>query len=290
METIRAILDAVMASLGERYDTGRLDAELLLAQALGKPRSHLYAWPERQLGRDELLRFQKLIERRAAGEPIAYLLGRREFWSLELEVSPSTLIPRPETECLVEQALKHIPSDAHWLIADLGTGSGAIALAIASERPRCRILATDIYGTALEVARRNAGRLHLDNVSFVQGDWCAPLRTGRFQVILSNPPYIRETDPHLRQGDVRFEPRGALAAGADGLASLRRIAEDVREHLAPPALLLLEHGFDQEQAVHLLLERVGYRDISTIRDLANHPRVTQACYPQKQAKKEVTKG
>ncbi len=281
METIRTILDTVIANLGERYDTGRLDAELLLAHALGKPRSHLHAWPERQLGQDELPRFQKLIERRAAGEPIAYILGRREFWSLDLEVSPDTLIPRPETECLVEQALTNIPPDGDWDIADLGTGSGAIALAIASERPRCRILATDNSHTALEVARRNAGGLRLDNVSFVQGDWCAPLGSDRFRMVLSNPPYIRETDPHLEQGDVGFEPREALAAGADGLSSLRRIAEDARRNLAPPAILLLEHGFDQEQAVHLLLEHVGYRDINTIRDLAGLPRVTQACYPQK---------
>lgn len=256
--------------------TARLDAEILLAHTLQRPRSHLRARPEAGVPADVAARFRALIERRAAGSAVAHLTGTREFWSLPLAVTTDTLIPRPETELLVEQALLRIPADASWDILDLGTGSGAIALAIASERPACRVTATDVSIAALAVARRNAERLALGNVAFLAGDWFAPVAGRRFHLLASNPPYIAEHDPHLRQGDVRFEPRGALAAGADGLDCIRTLAAEAPGHLFDNGWLLLEHGHDQGAAVRRLLAGHGYRDIATQRDLAGHERITLA--------------
>ncbi len=217
---------------------------------------------------------QELLGRRARGEPIAYLTGRREFWSLELHVTPDVLIPRPETELLVEQALAHIPDDAEWTVADLGTGSGAIALAIATERPRCHLISTDNSAAALAVARANTARLGITNVQFRHGEWLKPLAGMRFDMIVSNPPYVRASDPHLTQGDVRFEPESALVAGADGLDAIRRITADAVSGLRPGAWLLFEHGYDQAQAVHALLETHGYDRVATCRDTAGLERVT----------------
>lgn len=217
---------------------------------------------------------EQLLDRRARGEPVAYLTGRREFWSLELTVTPDVLIPRPETELLVEQALARIPLDAAWTIADLGTGSGAVALALARERPRCTIIATDASTAALAVARRNAQQLGIGNVEFRHGDWLAPLAGLSFDLIVSNPPYIPDNDPHLSQGDVRFEPRAALTAGADGLDAIRIIATDARRHLRRDGLLLLEHGFDQAAGVRSVLTGHSYAAVSTCPDLLGLPRVT----------------
>ncbi len=274
MKTIREALQEAVAQLAT--DSARLDAEVLLAHVLGKPRSHLFAWPEKTLAEEESARFATLIARRASGEPVAYLTGRREFWSLELEVTPATLIPRPETELLVEEALSRIPADAAWHIADLGTGSGAIALAIASERPRCRLLAVDRSPEALAVAERNRARLGLSNLELRAGDWFEPLADERFQMILANPPYVAEDDPHLERGDVRHEPRTALAAGPEGLDALRRILEQAPDFLTPPGWLLLEHGRDQATAVERLLLGRGFRDPLTLADIAGHPRLTLA--------------
>lgn len=254
-------------------DSARLDAELLLCHVLGRPRSYLYTWPEHQLGDAERQALEALVERRLEGEPIAHIIGKREFWSLELSVSAETLIPRPETELLVEAALDRIPEQAAWQIADLGTGSGAIALAIASERPRCHITAVERSAGALAVARENARRLGIDNVEFLPGDWFAPLAGRRFEMVLSNPPYIPDTDPHLARGDVRFEPRSALAAGADGLSDIRQLVSGAPQFLQQPGWLLLEHGYDQGAAVTALLREAGYAEVADLADLQGHGRV-----------------
>ena len=256
-------------------DAARRDAEVLLAGVLGCARSHLYAHGDQTLTAVQAAKFQALIERRAAGEPVAYLLGRREFWSLELAVSADTLIPRPDTELLVERALLCIPNDAALCIADLGTGSGAIALAIARERPHCHVIATDISEAALTVARGNAARLGIDTVEFRCGDWCVALAGTRCAVIVANPPYIPAADPHLTEGDVRFEPRAALTPGPEGLEAIRLIAAQAHMHLDSSGWLLLEHGYDQSAAVTALLHDHGYREIAAHPDLAGHQRVAQ---------------
>lgn len=254
-------------------DSPRLDAELLLTHVLDRPRSHLYAWPERRLPAECIVRFEQLIERRQRGEPIAYLIGRREFWSLELEVTPDTLIPRPETELLVELALARLPGDAAVEVADLGTGSGAIALAIARERPLARIVATDDNPATLAVAERNARRAGLDNVVFARGDWCTALPDRRFDLIMSNPPYIAADSDDPQRDDLRFEPRDALIAGADGLDALRTLIDQAPAHLVAAGWLLLEHGFDQGEAVAALLSARGFAEVSTHSDPAGHDRV-----------------
>ncbi len=262
-------------SLGMHGAEARHEAEILLADVLGCARSYLYAHSDQTLTDAQAAKFQTLIERRAAGEPIAYLLGTREFWSLELAVSENTLIPRPDTELLVERALLCIPKDAALRIADLGTGSGAIALAIAQERPRCHVIATDISEEALSVARGNAARLGIDTVDFRCGDWCTALAGTRCAVIISNPPYIPGDDPHLAEGDVRFEPRTALTPGPEGLEAIRLIAAQAHEHLYSGGWLLLEHGYDQSVAVTGLLQDQGYREITAHTDLSGHHRVVQ---------------
>ncbi|GAB6043413.1 peptide chain release factor N(5)-glutamine methyltransferase [Endothiovibrio diazotrophicus] len=260
-------------------DSAELDAQLLLCHVLGKGRSHLYTWPEREVGGDALAAFRALVARRKAGEPVAHLTGRRGFWSLELEVSPATLIPRPETELLVELALARLPAETAS-VADLGTGSGAIALALATERPRWRIVAVERSREALAVARRNGERLGLGNVEFLAGNWFEPLAGRNFDLVVSNPPYVEEGDPHITRGDVRFEPLTALTAGADGLDDLRHIVAGARDHLEPGGWLLLEHGYDQGEAVAGLLRVHGYRKITTYRDPAGHPRATLGQYGQ----------
>lgn len=270
-------LAAAAALLAPVHTVARLETEVLLAHVLQRPRSHLRAFPERALSPGEANGFLGLVERRRRGEPIAYLTGAREFWSLPLRVTPDTLIPRPETERLVELALEHLPGDDAAWVADLGTGAGPLALALAHERPAVHVVATDTSAAALEVARGNAARLGLGNVEFRRGDWCRALGPDeRYAVMVSNPPYVPAGDPHLGRGDVRFEPRGALAAGPDGLDAIRRIAFAARHALAPGGWLLLEHGYDQAPAIRRLLMRCGYRAITTHEDLAAHPRVTQA--------------
>jgi release factor glutamine methyltransferase len=207
------------------------------------------------------------------GEPIAYLTGVREFWSLPLQVTPDVLIPRPETELLVEIALEFIPRDASWRVADLGTGSGAVALAIAHERPSCEIHATDCSEAALRVARLNVGTLAPGRVQLHQGSWLDPL-TGSFRVVVSNPPYVAEDDPHLAAGDCRFEPREALTPGPDGLAAIRRLAHEALPRLEPGGLLAFEHGYDQGSAARVILDELGYRHIETRPDLEGRERVT----------------
>lgn len=272
--TLRRLLEQASNRLRPHSDSPRIEAELLLAHCLGKPRSHLIAWPDRQPDTQQSACFEQLLTQRLEGVPIAHLLGEREFWSLKLEVTPATLIPRPETELLVEQALLRIASDADMDIVDLGTGTGAIALAIATERPRCTITATDSSSAALDVAKKNAARLGLARIRFRCGDWYAPLADACFDMILSNPPYIQADDPHLDVGDVRFDPRSALVAGADGLDALRQIIAAAPEHLKPGGWLLVEHGYDQGDSVAALCRDTGLDAVTTYRDLAGQPRVT----------------
>ena len=250
------------------------DAALLLAHALGKSRSWLFAHADDALGEAEAARFDVLLARRAAGEPVAYLTGWRGFWTLELAVTPATLVPRPETELLVDLALARLPVDAPVRVADLGTGSGAIALASASERPRAQVLATDASSAALDVARGNAARNGIGNVAFRLGSWLQPLGEDTFDLIASNPPYIAEGDPHLAQGDLRFEPAMALSCGADGLDAIRVIVRDAPACLRPGGWLLLEHGWEQGDAVRALLAAAGFVDVATERDLEQRDRVS----------------
>lgn len=274
--SVASLLANASARLAADADLGNdalADARLLLAWVVQKGQTFLYAHPEFLPSRAEIAEFTRLIERRVAGEPIAYLTGEREFWSLSLQVTPATLIPRHETELLVEQCLERIPADADWPIADLGTGSGAIALALASERPHCHISATDRKAEALQTAADNAQRLQLDNIDFLNGDWFAPLQQRRFALIASNPPYIADRDPHLQLGDVAHEPRSALASGSDGLDDIRRIIADAPAHLSPGGWLLLEHGYDQGNKILDLFRATGYDDVSDYRDLAGQPRV-----------------
>jgi release factor glutamine methyltransferase len=260
----------------QHSDSDRLDAEVLLAHVLGKPRSYLHAWPDAQLQEPQLARYRQLVARRAEGEPVAYLTGRREFWSLDFEVSRATLIPRPETELLVEQALAGLPADRALRVADLGTGSGAVAVALARERRRWRLCAADRSDAAIEIARRNAARLQAPGIDFLVGDWSSAFADRSLDAIVSNPPYVAEQDPHLAQGDVRFEPRTALAAGAQGLDDLARLIQDAARVLKAGGWLFLEHGGGQSAAVRTLLNKLDFKGIATLRDLAGLERVTRA--------------
>ncbi|WP_279924527.1 peptide chain release factor N(5)-glutamine methyltransferase, partial [Stenotrophomonas sp. GD03680] len=254
----------------------RHEAELLLMHVLERPRSWLFAHATDPLPATAQAAFEALLARRAAGEPVAYLTGRRGFWTLDLRVDAATLIPRPETELLVELALERLPSDRPLSVADLGTGSGAIALALASERPLAQVLATDASPGALAMAARNAAHHELRNVRFAEGgqDWYAPLQGARFALIASNPPYIASEDPHLQQGDLRFEPASALASGIDGLDDIRRIVAGAPEHLQPAGWLLIEHGWDQGAAIRTLFDAAGFADVQTQQDLEQRDRVT----------------
>jgi release factor glutamine methyltransferase len=257
-----------------------LEAALLLCHILNKPRGYLFAWPEQQLSPGQHQRYLELVEQRLEREPIAYITGEREFWSLSLQVNPHTLIPRPETELLVERTLHHVQQIPQPRIADLGTGSGAIALALASELPGAQIAATDLSIEALAQARKNAKRLGYDRIDFYQGDWCDALPEDQhYDLIVSNPPYIEAADPHLQQGDLPQEPAQALVSGSDGLNAIRTIVRQVSDGpLNSEGWLLVEHGYQQAQAVRTLLRSAGFVHIATHRDLAGHPRVTEAQY------------
>ena len=257
------------------HSSARLEAETLLCSCLERPRSHLYAWPREEVPSETLTRFRRLLRRRLAGEPLAYILSRREFWSLDLEVTPATLIPRPETELLVELALALLPEHPSQEVLDLGTGCGAIAAALASERPGWNLSASDASPEALTVARRNFERLGLRNVRSFLGDWYDALPCGeRYQLIVSNPPYVAAGDPHLDLGDLPCEPQSALVAGADGLAAIQPILLGAPHRLTQGGWVLLEHGFDQGTAVRALLHQAGFREIRTHPDLAGLERAT----------------
>jgi release factor glutamine methyltransferase len=277
--------EARLAQLLSHISVARLEAEVLLAHVLQVPRSALSAHPEQRIDAATAARYQALLGRRAAGEPVAYILGEREFWSLPLTVSPAVLIPRPETELVVERTLAllepahgvsaaHGAHAAHRRVADLGTGSGAVALALASERPGWQVLATDLSAAALRVARGNAERLGLQRVEFIAGDWLAPLAGRRFHAIVSNPPYVAADDAAMTT--LRHEPAAALTPGPTGLEALRHLIASAAAHLEPHAWLVLEHGAQQAAPVAAALVAAGYARVRCHRDLAGHERVTEA--------------
>jgi release factor glutamine methyltransferase len=278
---VRSAIDRAAATLAPASDSARIDAEVLLAHALGRTRAWVLAHAGDAMEAEAMARFAALVERRREGWPVAYLVGGREFWSRPFRVTPDVLIPRPETEQLVEAALARLPAGRPCRVADLGTGSGVIALTLALERPDCALVATDASAAALEVARGNAASLGAANVEFRLGDWCAALHGGEtFDLVASNPPYVRADDPHLDRGDLRFEPEVALAAGPGGLEAIERIAAGARGHLVGGGWLVLEHGHDQAEAVAALLGRHGYSDIEGFADLAGHPRMAAARLPR----------
>lgn len=262
--------------LADVSDSARLDVEVMLAHCLGKSRTWLYTWSDRELTAEELVRFESMLTRRLRGEPVAYIIGEREFWSLPLAVAPSTLIPRPDTERLVELTLAlALPMQARVL--DLGTGTGAIALALASERPDWQLLAVDMSAAAVALAETNRNRCQLSNVSVRQSNWFAAVTETGFAAIVSNPPYIDAADPHLGQGDVRFEPHTALIAADHGLADIRQIATESVGRLAVGGWLLVEHGYQQGEAVREIFRGAGFSQVRTERDYGDNERVTMGC-------------
>jgi release factor glutamine methyltransferase len=275
---IKEALDLAVSKL-QSSDQARLEAEVLLAYVLDKQRSHLHAWPEAELSEEQTLRFGELVEQRAEGLPVAYLTGRREFWSLEFEVTADTLIPRPETELLVEQALALLPANENLQIADLGTGSGAIAISLAQERKQWTLCAVDRSFTCAHIAQRNANRLGVRNVSFVNASWCDALADASIDAVISNPPYVAERDPHLRQSDVRYEPVSALVSGKDGLDDIRILLAEAPRILKNGGWVLLEHAADQSETIRNLLNTKYFINITTLRDLAGLERVSCAQKP-----------
>lgn len=276
MTTLQDTIANAGSVLDTSSDSAILDAELLLAFVLGKSRTYLRTWPEHELTPLQSEHFKYLLQLRHEGQPVSYLIGYREFWSREFSVTPSVLIPRPETELLVESALNKIPVNQPQTVLDLGTGSGAIGITLAAERPEIKVTATDICNNALKVARSNAERLEVYNISFQQSDWFQDLKPKLYNLIVSNPPYIAPDDPHLQQGDVRFEPEVALISNAHGLADINLIVDTARQYLTVGGWIFFEHGYNQQQQVQSILQRAGYQAINTQKDLAGQPRVTSA--------------
>ncbi len=250
------------------------EAEYLMEAQCGISRSHQFIHPDEELSERQCQQFDSALKRRIAGEPLAYVTGTRGFWDMELQVTPDVLIPRPDTECLVEQALQRIPIDSCWQVADMGTGSGAIALALAHERPQCEIIATDLSMAALVIAKKNARIQATKNICFAAGSWFQPIKNRLFEMIVCNPPYIPVDDPHLKQGDLPAEPEHALISGVDGLDAIRQIISDSMLHMKPGGYLLLEHGYDQAGAVIELLQHAGYKKIFTQKDYGGNDRVS----------------
>lgn len=277
MMTYRQWLQQAIAAFAAS-ESPRRDAEILLGHVTGKARTYILAFDETELTSSQMAALAELLARRANGEPVAHLVGTREFWSLPLFVSPVTLIPRPDTECLVEQALARLPQTP-CRILDLGTGTGAVALALASERPDCQLTAVDFIADAVALAQRNADNLGIHNMTLLQSNWFSALDGQRFAMIVSNPPYIDEQDEHLAQGDVRFEPKTALVAAQNGLADLAHIIRHGRQQLLPGGYMLLEHGWKQGEAVRELFQAAGYQHAQTCRDYGDNDRLTLAQWP-----------
>jgi release factor glutamine methyltransferase len=281
--TLLALLAEATARLAAHSESPALDAELLLSHVLRQPRSRLKSHPEEIASEAASSQFRELIDRRVNGEPLAYIVGYRHFWTLQLTVTPAVLVPRPETELLVERALSLRPA-ADGNIVDLGTGSGAIALALASERPQWQVTATDVSEDALAVARANAKSLALERVEFLHGSWFGPLAGRRFDVIVSNPPYIGAAEPEMQSPALRHEPRGALSPGVAALESLAAIAQSAPLHLEPGGWILLEHGSNQGPDVTRELVGRGFGHVRSHRDLAGHERMTEGQWPARQTK------
>jgi len=272
----KALADAIL-TLFDSSSSPEIDAEVLLGHSLGQSRAWLLTYQDETIEQSQYEEFSALIARRKLGEPIAYILGHREFWSLDLQVNEATLIPRPETEILVEVALEIAETrrgQGILSVADLGTGSGAIALAIATEFQDSFITATDISKEAIKIAKSNAEKFGISNVEFVHSNWFESLSDYQFDIICSNPPYIEAQDPHLQQGDLRFEPKSALASGIDGFFDIQHIISQANAFLRPGGWLVLEHGFTQANRTQRLLEQHGFFNIGTREDYAHHPRVT----------------
>lgn len=273
------LLKGAYERLSSVSDTAQLDAQLLLAHVLTVSTSYFYTWPEKMVGSDDITRFNDLLERRERGEPVAYLLGYQAFWSLDLEVSPCTLIPRADTERLVEAALSVVDMSRANRILDLGTGTGAIALSLASELPQSTVIGVDLIEEAVALAKRNAVRNRLTNVAFLQSSWFEALEDAEpFDLIVSNPPYIDPDDKHLSQGDVRFEPKSALVAEKQGMADIEHIIQQAPNYMAPNAYLVFEHGYDQAAAVRACLKKANFVAIESFQDLGGNDRVTIGQY------------
>ncbi len=275
MENTISIKDALLASTQLKSDTPRLDVECLLCHVLTCESTYLRTWPDKMLTSEQYAHFERLLTRRLFGEPIAHICGTRSFWTLDLLVTPDTLIPRPDTEILVEQILAlELPEQA--TVLDLGTGTGAIALSLASEKKRWHVTATDFKPEVVELAKRNAQKHGIKNVDILQSDWFSNIPPCRFDLIVSNPPYIDPVDKHLDQGDVRFEPKSALIAKNRGLADLALIIQEAKMYLKEGAWLVLEHGYDQVDPVQTMFKQAGYASITSIKDYGQQDRMTMA--------------
>lgn len=278
MTTIQNRLDIAANCLTAVSTSPRLDAEVLLAFVLEKNRSYLRAWNDKKLDTPIITHFESLLKQRQQGIPIAYLTGSREFWSREFMVSPDVLIPRPDTEVLIELCLTQIPRESAFNILDLGTGSGAIAVTLAAERPNTQIVAVDSSAAALTIAQKNAQQHHCPNVEFILSDWFSAIPKIQFNLIVSNPPYISADDEHLSQGDVRFEPKSALIAAEDGLLDIKKIARESQKYLKPYGSLWFEHGYNQAPAVQAILSELNYTNVQTYKDYSGQTRVTTGSF------------
>lgn len=278
MTTVTELLLKAEQSINSS-ESARLDAEILFCDVMQLNRTRIYSHPDQVVPEDKIALFKSLIEQRQQGRPIAHLTGKKEFWSLELAISEDTLIPRPESELLVETALQMIPEDAAFNILDLGTGSGAIAIAIASERPNCKIVAIDINTNTLVMAEKNAETHQLQNIQFYLSNWFQNIQSQEFDLIVSNPPYIKQDDEHLSQGDVRFEPELALVAGIDGMQAINMILENAIQYLAADAYLLIEHGYDQRLLVQEAFLKNDFKQPKTFQDLSGQDRITRGQVP-----------
>lgn len=273
-DSIQDLLQNATRKLSTTSSTAQLDAEVLLCHCLGKNRSYLRTWPDKQITHEQLTAYRTCIEKRRLGMPVAYLTGEREFWSRNFNVSPDVLIPRPDSELLIELSLAHIPPNLAARIIDLGTGSGILAVTLAAERPNSEVIATDISAKAIKMARQNALKFNLDNIHFIESNWFDAVTQSNFDLVISNPPYIAAEDPHLLEGDLRFEPDTALVSADNGLKDIRILVEQAALHLKNNGVLLIEHGYQQQNAVQSIFEALNYRNICTHRDLSGLPRVT----------------
>jgi release factor glutamine methyltransferase len=278
VHSIKTVLAEAVESLLTTSDSAVLDAEVLLCTVLGRERTYLRAWPDQELDPELVDAYKALLNERQQGKPIAYITGNREFWSRDFQVSPDVLIPRPDTELLIELSLALISATQPHRVIDLGTGSGIIAVTLAAERPHAHISATDISAAALQIAKANAAKHQAENIQFYQSNWFDGIPDDKFDLIVSNPPYLAEDDDHLQQGDLRFEPLTALISAQQGLCDLRTIADTARDWLKNGGFLLVEHGYNQQQDVQNLFRSLGYFNVETHTDLSGQPRVTSGQY------------